>query len=213
VNASGLSPLSTPSNAVTPVGPAGAPTAVTASRANASASVTWTAPLNTGGSAISGYLVQVRIGLTLVSTISLAGLSTSTVVNGLTNGTAYNFRVQAVTAFGAGTLSAASPAVTPATTPGSPVLRAVTSGVAGGPRTVAVNWTPPASNGGTAITNYMVSAYDAGNHSVQVVFVGAAVRSKTFTFGSAGPFTFDVSAVNAIGTGSASVRSAPTTAL
>ena len=96
------------------------------------ANLTWTAPANTGGSAITGYRVQVRTGNNLVRTDILAGPATSATVTGLTNGTAYNFRVRAVTAVGLGALSAQSNTVTPATVPGAPVIGTAVTGAAGG---------------------------------------------------------------------------------
>ena len=208
VNLVGAGPLSAPSNAVTPVGLPGAPTAVVATRGNALANLSWTAPASNGGSAITGYNVQVRTGATVVRTDVLASPSTNAVIGGLTNGTAYNFRVQAVTALGTGPLSAASNTVTPATVPDAPVLGAVTSGAPGGALTVTMNWTPPAFNGGAAISAYTVSAYDAGGVVLQRLNVGAGARARVFTFATTGPFTFDVTATNAIGSGAFSARSA-----
>jgi len=212
VNLFGPGPLSAASNPVTPVGLPGTPTTVVAIRGNASASLSWTAPASNGGSAITGYQVQVRTGTTVVRTDVLTGPSTSTLVTGLTNGTAYNFRVAAVNAIGTGALSAASNTVTPATVPDAPVLGAVTQGALGGALTVVVNWTPPVFNGGSAITGYTVSAYDGANNVVQRINVGAGARARTFTFATIGPFTFDVQAFNAVGTGVPSALSAPTNA-
>jgi len=209
VNAVGAGPASAESNPVVPRGVPGAPTSVVAVRGNASASLSWTAPASNGGSAITGYQVQVRTGTTVVRTDVLTGPSTSTLVTGLTNGTAYNFRVAAVNAIGTGALSAASNTVTPATVPDAPVLGAVTQGALGGALTVVVNWTPPVFNGGSAITGYTVSAYDGANNAVQRVNVAASARTQTLTFTLVGPFTFDVQAFNAVGTGASSVRSAP----
>jgi Ca2+-binding RTX toxin-like protein len=157
---------------------------------------------------IAGYQVQVRTGATVVRTVGLAGTATNTVVTGLTNGTAYNFRVRAVKAY-VGPLSAASSTVTPATVPDPPVLGALTSGAAGGLLTVVVNWTPPAFNGGTAITGWSVSAYDSVGTLVQRVTVnGAGARSRTVTFAApGGSFKFDVAAINPVGTGIPSAQS------
>ena len=212
VNLFGPGALSQPSNAVTPAGLPGTPTAVVGVRGNASVDLSWTAPTSDGGSAITGYRVQVRSGATIIRTDSLVGTATSATITGLTNGTAYRFAVQAVNANGAGALSALSVAVTPATVPGAPVLGAVTQGAAGGALTLTVAWTPPASTGGNAISAYTVTAYNAAGTAVQSVVVGSGARNRTFTFTTVGPFTFDVTATNGVGTGPASARSAPVNA-
>jgi Ca2+-binding RTX toxin-like protein len=213
LNAFGTGPLSAPSNAVTPAGLPGAPTAVVAVRGNAAADVSWTAPASNGGAAITGYTVQVRTGTTVVRTIPLTGTGTSTTVTGLTNGTAYNFRVQAVNAVGAGALSPASNAVTPATVPGVPGILAPTQGPAGGTLTAVANWAAPATTGGAAITNYRVTALRMAADGVTVVgsptvaIVGAAVRTRSFTL-PAGSYRFEVIAVNSVGDSLPSDRSA-----
>jgi Ca2+-binding RTX toxin-like protein len=207
VNLFGAGALSQPSNAVTPVGLPGTPTGVVGVRGNTTVTLSWTAPLSNGGSPITGYNVQVRSGTTIIRTDPV-GTGTTATITGLTNGTAYRFAVQAVNANGPGAFSALSAAVTPATTPGAPVLGAVTQGAAGGALTLNVAWTPPASNGGTAITGYTVSAYNAAGTLVQSVVVGSGTRNRTFTFTTVGPFAFDVSASNAVGDGPASTRSA-----
>ncbi|HEY0520540.1 MAG TPA: peroxidase family protein, partial [Ilumatobacteraceae bacterium] len=58
-NAVGSGAFSALSTAVTPAAVPNGPTAVTAVAANASATVSWTAPTNNGGSAITGYTVKV----------------------------------------------------------------------------------------------------------------------------------------------------------
>jgi hypothetical protein len=84
----------------------------TAPSTGGSATVSWTAPANDGGSAVTSYTVQAYTGATLAKTVSgVAGTSAS--VTGLTNGTAYAFKVAAVNAVGTGAYSAASNAVTP----------------------------------------------------------------------------------------------------
>ena len=99
---------------VNPSGPTapGAPTGVSATAGNGQATVSWTAPAN-GGSAITGYRVTPYIGATAQPVQVFTGTGTTRAVTGLTNGTAYTFKVQAVNAVGTGALSAASSAVTP----------------------------------------------------------------------------------------------------
>ena len=94
-------------NVAVPTAP-DAPTIGTATAGNAQASVTFTAPDNTGGSAITGYTVTSSPG-----GIAASGAASPVVVTGLTNGTTYTFTVTATNAIGTSTASAASNAVTP----------------------------------------------------------------------------------------------------
>ena len=91
-----------------------APTIGTATGGNASASVTFTAPANVGGGAISGYTV-----VSTPSSITGTGASSPITVSGLTNGTAYTFKVFAVNSYGPSASSAASNSVTPSIPIGS----------------------------------------------------------------------------------------------
>ena len=73
----------------------------------------------------------------------------------------YRFRVRAQNALGLGPfspLSVAGAGGTPATVPGAPTIGTATSGASGGAVTASVTWTPPADNGGQALTSYTVRA-------------------------------------------------------
>jgi len=89
-----------------------APTIGTATEGNASASVTFTAPANVGGSAITSYTV-----VSSPSGITGTGASSPITVSGLSNGTAYTFKVFATNSYGPSALSAASNSVTPVAPP------------------------------------------------------------------------------------------------
>jgi len=95
--------------------PLGAPTGVTAAAGNEQATVSWTAPVDNGGYAITDYAVQFSSNGGSTWTTFADGTSTTTTatVTGLTNGTAYVFRVAAVNGVGTGAYSTASSSVTP----------------------------------------------------------------------------------------------------
>ena len=93
---------------VTPIAP-GAPTIGTAIAGDTQASVAFTAPANTGGTAITGYTVTV----TPPDVAPVYGAASPIVVTGLTNGQAYTFTVTADNSAGTGPASSASNSVTP----------------------------------------------------------------------------------------------------
>jgi hypothetical protein len=88
----------------------GAPTPVAG---EGEVSLTWAAP--TGGSTPTDYVVQYSSngGSTWTTFADGTSTATSATVTGLTNGTEYIFRIQAVNAFGEGPFGSASAGVTP----------------------------------------------------------------------------------------------------
>lgn len=86
-----------------------APTGASATGGDASASVSFTPPSNTGGSAVSAYYAVSNPGQ-----ITGTAASSPVSVTGLTNGTAYTFTVWALNTYGPSPYSAASGSVTPA---------------------------------------------------------------------------------------------------
>ena len=128
--------------------PPGPPSAVSATPGNASATVTWTAPIDTGTYPIDGYAVTASPGGRTCTTSA-----TTCTVTGLTNGTAYTFTVTASSAAGSGPASAPSAPVTPRTIPEPPTAVQATPGDA----RVTITWSPPTDDGGSPITGYRVT--------------------------------------------------------
>ena len=207
-NSTGSSPASSPSNAVIPNNLPGAPTGVSATAGNGSATVSWTAPSNNGGSTITKYTVTPYIGSTAQTPVTVSGSppATSATVTGLTNGTSYTFTVSATNGNGTGPASTPSSAVTPSapTVPGGP------SGVsaAGGNGSATVSWTAP-NNGGSAITKYTVTPYVGSAAQTPTTVTGSPPATSATVTGltNGTAYTFTVSATNAVGTGPASSSS------
>ena len=154
----------------------------------------WTAPTNTGGSAITGYTVRVYAGTstTVLKTVTAAGSATSLAVTGLTNGTSYTFTVAATNAAGTGPASARSAAVTPATVPTAPAIGVPTRGNA----SATVRWTAPTNTGGSAITGYTVRVYTGTSTTVlkTVTAAGSATSLAVTGLTNGTSYTFTVAA-------------------
>ena len=206
-NSVGTSVQSAASNSVTPSGPTapGAPTNVTASAGNGSATVSWTAPSSNGGSPITSYTVTPSTGGVAGTPVQVAGTATSTNVTGLTNGSAYTFTVTATNAIDTGPASAPSNSVTPSapTAPGAPTN--VTASAGNGSATVS--WTAPSSNGGSPITSYTVTPSTGGVAGTPVQVAGTATSTNVTGLTNGSAYTFTVTATNAIDTGPASAPS------
>ena len=183
-----------------------APTIGTATAGNAQATVSWAAPGSNGGAAINGYVVTPYVNGVAQTATTFNSTATTQTVTGLTNGTAYTFRVAARNAIGTGPQSAASNAVTPAsaaTVPGAPTIGSAVARDA----EVSLSWTAPVSNGGAAINGYVVTPYVNGVAQAARTF-GSTATSQVITGlvnGTAN--TFRVAARNAVGVGPQSAMS------
>ena len=174
----------------------GKPIIGTATAGDTQATVTFTAPDNNSGPAITGYSVTSSPG-----NITATGSASPITVTGLTNGIAYTFTVTATNANGAGVASSASNSVTPGvitTVPGAPTIGTAT----GGNAQATITFTAPSSNGGSAITGYTVIS-SPGN--ITGTGTASPITVTGLTNGTA--YTFTVTATNSVGTSVASSAS------
>jgi predicted phage tail protein len=191
----------------------GAPRIDSVTAGNALAVVRWTAPASNGGSPIVRYEVEVLSASknTRVGNIRTASANAyQLTVTGLTNGTAYRFRVRAVNAIGTGPQSASSAAVTPRTVASAPANVTAQPGPAGGKATATIRWTTPSSSGGSAITRYRVTwqrldAKGIATGAPAAMTLAAGTRSATYTapagVRSGTRYRVTVQAINGVGTG------------
>lgn len=175
------------------------PTIGTASLTALTASVPFTGPNDFGDAAISTYTATSNPG-----SISVSSATSPISITGLTAATAYTFTVTATNSYGISNASSASNSVTTANVPGAPTsVTAADTGIDG---EALVEWTAPGSNGGSAITDYIVE-YSSNSGSSYTVFsdgtsTGASATVTGLTIGTT--YIFRVKAVNVIGTGTAS---------
>jgi len=188
----------------------GIPTAYTASPANQSVFLNWSAPPD-GGSIITGYTITNGSGLSLTASGTIDGngnysgglvsdpsstllitnvtalANTAAIITGLTNGTPYTFLIKAKNAIGYSGTSSVT--VTPAVVPGAPTNVVATAGNGN----ATLTWSAPSSNGGSPITSYLV-IYNPG--AVSLTSTSGQIIPG-LTNGTA--YTFQVYAVNIIG--------------
>ncbi len=144
--------------------------------------LSWAAPATNNGAAITGYRVESDSG------VAKSCPATTCVVDGLTNGTEYRFRVLATNARGDGPFSDWSQPATPDQVPDAPAAPAVQFG----DRQLTVSWKAP-SNGGTAITDYLV------RWNGQSKSVGNALTATLGNLSNGTAYDVSVTAVNAAG--------------
>ena len=216
INANGAGTASNVDSATTGTTVPGAPTGLTATASGTTAiNLSWSAPASTGGSAITGYKIEVSANGTSGWTDQVANTnSTATTYahTGLASGDTRHYRVSAINANGAGTASNVDSATTGTTVPGAPTGLTAT---ASGTTQIDLSWSAPASTGGSAITGYKIEVSPNGTSgwTDQVANTGNANTTYAHTGLASGDTRhYRVSAINANGAGTASNVDSATTA-
>ena len=189
--------------------PPSAPRTVAATAQLLSSYVTWAAPVDNGGSAVTGYIVDWSTdGTTWLGNVRLAATVYGTTLTGLVGGAATTVRVRATNAYG--TSAAATATVTP--------IAPTVPGTMGAP-TINVNynaatayWSTAPNNGGSVVTGYVVEwSTDNGTTWSRSATQAATARSLAVTGLVGGTaHLFRVRAVNAVGLGTPSGNTAAT---
>ena len=185
-----------------------APTGLTAESGDQSATLTWGAPADDGGTAIVRY--ELRYQETGGSYGSWApvpggGSARSATVRNLDNGTSYEFQVRAFNGISPGHAATAS-ATLAESAPGAPSgLRAT-----GGDESVTLNWSAP-GDGGSQILRYEYR-YGASGETwgewMTVSGSGSARRVAVSGLTNGTAYGFQVRAVNSFGEGEAAEATA-----
>ncbi|HYL67284.1 MAG TPA: fibronectin type III domain-containing protein [Nitrosopumilaceae archaeon] len=186
------------------------PTGLKASTVSSSQiNLSWTAPANNGGSAITGYMIERSTdGGTTWSTTVANTANTSTIYSdkGLTASTTYIYRVSAINSVGTSSPSNTASATTSAasTAPQPPTGLAAT---AASSSQINLSWTAPTSNGGSAITGYKIERSANGGTIWSTIQSNTANTATTYSdtgLAASTTYMYRVSAINAVGTSSPS---------
>jgi titin len=174
-----------------------APTSLSATPGNGSASISFTAGAN-GGASITKYQYTTNDGGSWSD--AEAGTSSPVSITGLTNGTTYSIKLRAYNSVGGGAKSSAVSVtpVAPFTTPSAPTSLNATPGDG----SVSIAFTA-GSDGGAAISKYQ---YQLGSGSwVDAVGTSSPITVSGLTNGTS--YTVKLRAVNVAGDGAASSAS------
>jgi hypothetical protein len=167
--------------------------------------VTFDAPSDNGGSAITSYVVTSSPS---GATCTRGANATTYTCTGLTAGTNYTYSVKAVNSKGESSASLDSTAVTAVAAPSAPLN--VSAVITAGTTTLSatISFDPPASQNGSPVTSYTVTASPGGatcTVTAPTTYCDIPVLPDSL-------YTFTATATNAIGTSSASVTSLRTAA-
>ena len=180
------------------------PTAPQLVRANYGTSTTyliWNAPLSTGGSAITGYVVQKLVDGAWVDTYTTTTSRTVLIPNQLV-GQSVTYRVVARNINGLGEPSLPAVVSGRAILPGAPTGLVASEIDATGK--VTFSWQAPDSDGGATVTSYQVYVNKNGGTIWEAVASPATTSLLTFAPLKGATWTYRVAAKNSVGIGTPS---------
>jgi hypothetical protein len=173
-----------------------------------SVKINWSAPLGTGGSAITNYVYTAYLAGTTTRVSSCSTASTSCTISGLTAGVAYDISGAAFNAIGrsyTGPKLVVGTSTVTSATPSAPTFTSITDIGSGSFKFVLG---APAANG-SEITGYRVIAHLAsGTQTSKSCLAGKIFRTCTISGLTSGTtYSFRATAVNAVGRSSDRISS------
>jgi fibronectin type 3 domain-containing protein len=161
--------------------------------------ISWTPPLEDNGSAVNGYWMYEWIGEQWIRSLWFDASTQGYVVHGLAAASHRLYMVRAVNQVGEGpgkTVEFTAPDV-----PSQPSMLMIKEGV----HNITIGWSTPSSDGGAAITTYVIYRSEEGGPFRIVALVPASVHSfldEGLT--SNETYRYYVKAMNVMGTGTSS---------
>ena len=159
-----------------------APTGLTATAGDATATLSWSVPTSNGGASITNYVVEYSSdnGVTWTAFTSPVSTSTSITVTGLVNGRSYTFRVKAVNSVGNSVASTVSASVTPVAPVVVPVDKSTSDRT-----TFSNNLTTLSSKQKAGLRAYFENYSNSKNLSIQVIGYSKSTKSTKASIAAA----------------------------
>jgi len=218
VNFNGTGPYSASSTATPSITPQPPSPITTTAITSTSISLSWTAPTNTGGNPVTGYLIYwseisstgsiiSTNSYTISSTLPTPPATTYTIPN-LTHATLYEIQISSISCSGVGPISSPALYVTTSSIPPSAPTNVVIANCnTGYTNSVILTWTAPADDGGSPITNYVIyyrtSSVGSSPPGTWYTYnTNSSATTATISFLTPGiSYDFKVAAQNAAGVG------------
>ena len=180
--------------------PPNPPTSVTTSITNVNTNpldifIQYSSPTYVGSGTLTGFEI-VRDG-SVVATVGLVTSYTDTVPSAGT----YTYLVRAISTHGTSSDSNTSNITTP-TTADPPALSLAINNPNPNPFDITVSITPPANNGGSAVTGYNI--YSSPDDNTYTLESSNVTTAQTITVSGQGTWYFKAESINPVGTGSLS---------
>src|SRR5437867_853164 len=181
INSIGTSSPSNTASATTLAVAPSSPSGLAATAVSSQIRLSWTAPTDNGGSAITGYKIErfTDGGTTWTTLVANTGNTAATYSDtGLTRATAYTYRVSAINSAGTGSPSITASATTLAVAPSSPTGIAAT---AASSSQIGLTWTAPTDNGGSAITGYKIERSTDGGSTWSTIVANTGSAATAYS--------------------------------
>ena len=186
------------------------PTNINATAGNGSAIVSFTPPLNDGGSPILNYIVTSN-----PENISTSGSNSPISISGLTNGQTYTFTLVAVNSVGSSVVSSASNSIIPSsnTSPVWPPTAPLNLEGISGEKLITLTWNAPTVDGGSPVTGYKIVYGQSITGFRDTITVGNVLSYEINSLFGGTEYSIKVAAVNSAGIGaySGEIFRTPTT--
>jgi hypothetical protein len=186
------------------------PSSVTGSRGNSGEIVvSWSAGASSGGTATTGYKIEMKEGVNSYTTIVPDTTDTTTTYTktGLTNGNSYKFRISAINSFGPSDPTEQSDTTIPVGLPNPPSGASAASGNT--QVTLSWNAVTGSNTGGSPVTGYKVLK-KVGNNAYQEEVASQAQTTKTFTSLTNGEvYQFRIYTITSVGTSATFSETSP----